>query len=236
MTTTLIIPAYNEEERLPRFLDDLVRLRRNAPDILTEILLVDDGSTDNTASVAERARDRLPNLRVIRQPRNIGKGRAVQRGVREARSDAMVFMDADGATEASELPKLLNLLRRHPIVSGHRWMAGSSVRGQTPLRSLSSRIIMATMSLFGLGDVDTMCGFKGFRRNVAERLFSPLLEPRWLFDQEVLFRARLLGIPIVSVPITWTSKRGSKVRLSTLVTSAIALPLLLFRVWRRTRT
>lgn len=232
MTLTLIIPAYNEEERLPRFLADLAVYALSQPHLLKEVLVVDDGSTDRTSAIAETYRERLPQLRLLRQPRNLGKGLAVQRGINDATADAVVFMDADGATPASALLDLPQHLGQAPIVVGNRWMRGAETRGRTPLRALSGWGIRLYMGLFGLGDVDTMCGFKGFQRSVALRLFNPLFEGRWLFDQEVLFRARRLGYGIKSIPVHWTSQRGSKVRLSTMFQAVVQLPRLLLRVRR----
>lgn len=235
MTVSLIIPAYNEEERLPRFLEALATFLAANPNLLQEVLIVDDGSHDRTTEVATRFRDRLPGFRVLRHSQNRGKGAAVQLGVNAARSDAVLFIDADGATAPQELPNIIAHLDHAPIVVGHRWTTGAVAHGQTPLRSISSHMLRLSMTIFGLGDTDTMCGCKAFRRDIAVRLFHPLLSGRWLFDQEVLFRARLLGIPTANIPIHWTSQRGSKLRLSTLVRSALELPVLLLRVWWQLR-
>lgn len=235
MTVSLIIPAYDEEERMPRFLELLATFVHSHPNLIQETLVVDDGSSDQTSKIAESFRDRLPGFRTLRQPTNRGKGAAVQLGISVARAQAVVFADADGATAPEELPKILAHLDGAPIVVGDRWTSRAAVHSQTPLRSISSRLLRPYMALFGLGNVDTMCGCKAFRRDVAVRLFHPLLEQRWLFDQEVLFRARLLGLPIKSVPISWASQRGSKLHFTTLIRSALVLPFLLGRVWWQLR-
>lgn len=231
MRASLVLPAYNEAQRLPHFLADLADFHRAAPATLAEIIVVDDGSTDGTGTVAARFQDQLP-LRVLRLPANCGKGAAVATGVHAATGDVVIFMDADGATPARELLKMLAALRRAPIAVGNRWMRGSRVLGREPFRAFSGFLYRAYVSLFGLGGVDTMCGFKGFQREVARVLFARLEEERWLFDTEIMLRARRQGYRIENVPITWTSKHGSKLSLPALVRAACALPGLALRVSR----
>lgn len=231
MTVSLIIPAYNEERRLPAFLQELSAFNEKHRSLLDEVLVVDDGSADRTANIAQSFADRLP-LRIIRFPRNRGKGAAVRAGVLEARSDTVIFMDADGATSPDELPKLVRALEHAPIVVGNRWMHGSRVEERETFRALSGWVYRTYVGFFGLRDVDTMCGFKGFRRNVACALFDRLYDERWLFDMEVMLRARRRGHAIASIPITWTSKHGSKVRPSVLVRSCVQIPFLAARVRR----
>lgn len=228
---SLIIPAYNEEHRLPAFLHELAAFQQASPDLVEEILVVDDGSTDRTAEIATSFASRLP-LRVIRLPHNQGKGAAVQCGVLEARGDAVVFIDADGATPPAELPKLVHALASSPIAAGNRWMPGSRVEGREPFRRLSGWIYRTYVGFFGLGGVDTMCGFKGFRADVARPLFQHLSTKGWLFDTEVMLRARQKSLRIADVPITWTSKHGSKLRLSVLLRSVVHIPFLAARVRR----
>ncbi|MDP3685669.1 MAG: glycosyltransferase family 2 protein [bacterium] len=236
MTVSLIIPAYNEEGRLPAFLEDLATFQRSArlPDgqarcPLTEVLVVDDGSSDRTAAVAHLFEDLLP-LRVTQLPSNRGKGAAVRKGVFESRGDAIIFMDADGATAPAELPKLLAALERAPIAVGNRWMPESRVDGREPFRAVSGWIYRAYVDLFGLRGIDTMCGFKGFRRDAAHKLFATLREERWLFDTEVMLRARRQGYAIEHVPIRWVSKHGSKLNLPALIRSSFQIPFLAARV------
>lgn len=231
MTVSLVIPAFNEEGRLPAFLESLARFHAEYPSFLAEVIVVDDGSTDRTIRVTESFRDRLP-LRVTGFAINSGKGAAVRAGVHEAAGDAVVFMDADGATAPSELPGLVSALNRSPIAVGNRWMSGSRVIGREPVRAVSGWVYRQYMAVFGLAGIDTMCGFKGFRRDVARALFERLQDSRWLFDAEIMLRARRRGYAIASVPITWTSKHGSKLTFRTLVRSFFALPLLARRVAR----
>jgi glycosyltransferase involved in cell wall biosynthesis len=197
--------------------------------LVTEVLVVDDGSTDGTAAVAERFTAHLP-LRVIRLSENRGKGAAVREGVLAASGDAVVFMDADGATPPDVLAAMAQALNTFPVVVGNRWITGSHVRDREPFRAFSGWVYRTYVGLFGLRGIDTMCGFKGFRHEVARSLFEHLLHERWLFDTEVMLRARHRKIPIGRVPISWTSKHGSKLHPSVLVRAFFEIPFLALRV------
>lgn len=229
MRVSLVIPAYNEEGRLPPFLGLLERFHSAHPEHILEVLVADDGSTDRTSAVAESFANRLP-LHVLRLPRNRGKGAAVRAGVLAAAGDAVIFMDADGATGPDELPKLLRALERAPIAVGNRWMAGSVVTDRQPFRAFSGWVYRTYVSLFGLRGIDTMCGFKGFQRAVANDLFAELHDERWLFDTEIMLRARRRGLRVENVPIAWTSKHGSKLGPWALARAFFTLPILAVRV------
>lgn len=231
---SLIIPAYNEEGRLGAFLDDLARCQSRFGYFLQEILVVDDGSTDHTAALTETHARRLP-LTILRLPTNRGKGAAVRTGIFAATSEAVVFMDADGATPPDALAAMSHALEAFPIVVGNRWIVGSTVSDREPLRALSGWVYRTYVGLFGLRGIDTMCGFKGFHRQVARSLFVSLLHERWLFDTEVMLRARHHKIPIGSVPISWTSKHGSKLQPSVLAKALFEIPFLAWKVARERR-
>lgn len=228
---SLVIPAYNEEHRLPTFLAELSDFHQAHPDAVGEILVVDDGSTDRTSAIAAAFANRLP-LRVIHLPENRGKGAAVQRGIQEARGDTVIFMDADGATAPGELPRLIAALTSAPIAVGNRWIPESRVEDRELLRRFSGWLYRTYVGFFGLRGIDTMCGFKGFRTDTARLLFQHLHTGGWLFDTEVMLRARRKGYRITGVPIRWTSKHGSKLRVSVLIKSVFHIPLLAARVWR----
>jgi glycosyltransferase involved in cell wall biosynthesis len=219
MAVSLIIPAYNEEQRLKPFLDSVVIFQGTSPGLIGQIVVVDDGSSDATASIAERYAQQLP-LQVIRHQQNQGKGAAVQTGVLQATEKYVVFIDADGATPITELPKMVTELKNTPVVIGNRWMKGATTVRHSTLRRLSGYLNRKYMSLFGLGDVDTMCGFKGFERTTAQHLFRALSEKRWLFDTEIMFSARRQGYALKNIPIAWQSKDGSKLSTAALLKSA----------------
>lgn len=235
MRVSVVIPAYNEEKRLPPFLSSIADYWRRHQADIREVIVVDDGSSDATVAVAQTFTRRLPTLRIIRQPENRGKGAAVKAGVMSARGDGVVFIDADGATAITELPKMLTVLEEADVAIGNRWMKGAAAERHSFLRSLSGWVNRTYMRLFRLGDIDTMCGFKGYRLPVARALFADMEEERWLFDTEIALRARLRGYRIVNFPIRWVSKDGSKLSTRTLIAAGIKIWPLVRRVRRQER-
>lgn len=222
MTVSLIIPAYNEALRLAPFLESLVAHRATHADALNEVIVVDDGSTDGTAAVAESFADRLP-LKLIRHARNRGKGAAVRTGVFAATGEGIVFMDADGATPATELPKMTHALLTADVAIGNRWLPGAHTVRRSWQRRLAGWVYRQYMRLFGLAATDTMCGCKAYRRAVARDLFEHLTDERWLFDTEVTFKAVRRGFRVVNIPIHWEAKAGSKLSAMTMVRCALAI-------------
>ncbi len=230
MPVSLIIPAYNEEKRLGPFLLDIAKYIERHPQELREIIVVDDGSTDSTKKVVSRYQHKMKRLKLVALPYNRGKGAAIKHGVETARGDLIIFMDADGATPIGELPKMIEVLNTHDIGIGNRWLAGAKTERHSSLRRLSGWVYRHYMMLYGLGAYDTMCGFKGYRRSVAQDLFRELLEERWLFDTEIAYKARRRGYTIANVPIRWTSQDGSKLSTLTLGKSALKIWPLIRRI------
>ena len=227
MTISLVIPAYNEEKRIIPFLKSIKEELERSPQLLSEIIVVNDGSTDSTAKVVSQFADIMPSLTLLDLKENQGKGGAVQAGVMKSTGDAIVFMDADGATPASELPKMAKELAQSDIAIGNRWMPGANTERHSFLRQFSGWLYRNYMALFGLGAIDTMCGFKGYKNEVAKDLFSDLIEKKWLFDTEIAYKAVKRGYSIKNIPIEWESKDGSKLDTVTLIKSALAIfPLL----------
>lgn len=220
MHLSLIIPAYNEEKRITPFLDSIASFITQNPNAIGEIIIVDDGSRDKTPQVAQTYQNRIPQLKLISFPQNQGKGAAIQAGVAQAQGDYVVFIDADGATPISELPKMAQALTKSDIAIGNRWMPGAKTARHSLIRRFAGWSYRTYMSLYGLGQIDTMCGFKGYRKEVAKQLFSQLQEKRWLFDTEIAYRAVQHGYHITNVPINWESKDGSKLSTTTLISSA----------------
>lgn len=223
MNVSLIIPAYNEAERLVPFLLSLQQFIRQRSHVIQEIIVVDDGSTDQTRAIAERHKTKIQRLKVITHSKNRGKGAAIKTGVQAAKGDAIIFIDADGATPISEVPKMIDALREADIGIGNRWMKGSHIERHSIMRRFSGWTNRTYMKLYGLGDIDTMCGFKGYRRPVAQILFSNLMENRWLFDTEIAYKARRRGYRIKNFPIRWVSKDGSKLSTFTLIKSGLMI-------------
>jgi len=209
---SIVIPAYNEAERLPRFLASVLSyVEASGRDI--EVLVVDDGSTDGTAGVALAHREGAPALRVLRSARNAGKGAAVRAGMMHARAARRLFVDADGATAIDELPELERALAAGADLAigtregGERQVVASLMRrflGRAFNRAVRSRAIV--------GLRDTQCGFKLFQGE-ALRLFPLLQEDGFAFDVELLFLAQRRGLRIAELPVDWTAVPGSKVHL-----------------------
>ncbi len=224
MNLSLIIPAYNEASRIGPFLAAITAYDKASPDEITEVLVVDDGSADHTPAIVQQAARQLTKIRLLAHPINRGKGAAVRTGVQAAQGDYIVFMDADGATPITELPKMTAALQQADIAIGNRFLPGAKTERHSFLRKCSGFIYRKYMSLFGLGEIDTMCGFKGYEKEIVRNLFESLTEERWLFDAEIAYKAVQRGYHIKNFPITWTSKDGSKLATKTLLKTA-------FQIW-----
>jgi dolichyl-phosphate beta-glucosyltransferase len=210
---SVVIPAYNEALRLPRYLPDVVGYCEGRAEPC-EVLVVDDGSKDSTADYVEQAGRQHAFVRLVRQPRNMGKGEAVRRGVAEAAGRYILFADADGATPIREADKLLEAAAKGAdVVIGSRKAASAAVkRSRSWFRELVGSAFYRVTNLLVVPDVsDTQCGFKLFRRGAARRIFPMLAEKGWAFDVEVLFLAQKLGMVIEEVPVNWSEVEGSKV-------------------------
>ncbi len=224
---SLVIPAYNEEKRIVPFLTSIVEYAKNHSEHIGEVIVVDDGSSDATSSVASQAGMNISGFRLIQHETNQGKGAAVQTGVMAAQGESIIFMDADGATSITELPNMIAALKHADIAVGNRWMTGAQTERHSFVRAVSGFMYRNYMGLFGLGTIDTMCGFKGYRASVARDLYRDLKEKRWLFDTEIAYRAVKRGYSVQNFPIKWESKDGSKLDTATLIKSALhILPLI----------
>ena len=179
-----------------------------------EIVLVDDGSTDNTTEVAEEHLCAWRDVQILRLPWNCGKGAAVRAGVSAANGSAIVFLDADLAADIGELPRLLSLLDSADVSLGSRTKAGSIVEGRTAARHFGGTVYQALVRRFtDASVVDTQCGFKAFRAPAAKLLFSMTTSTGFGFDVEILALATALGFRIEECPIRWTAVDGGHVSL-----------------------
>jgi dolichyl-phosphate beta-glucosyltransferase len=220
---TLVLPAYNEAARIGPALDELFAwLRtgdgRDAIPAAVTVLVVDDGSIDGTAALVTGRPEATPDgtLRVLRVPHG-GKGAAVRAGMLAADADLVVFMDADLATPPDQLPKLIAALADHEVAVGSRIQPdGSDMRASQPMyRRWLGKVFHGFASVWVAGPVqDTQCGFKGFSRRAAHDLFARQRITSIVFDVELIYLARRRGYQLAIVPITWTDKRGSRMRAS----------------------
>ena len=211
---TVIVPAYNEGHRLAAGMARFdAAVAAGAVDLRhTEVVVVDDGSTDGTATAARTLLASLPHHRVLRLPSNQGKGAAVRAGIAGARSPYVAYMDADMAIDPLAVPLLLDGLRDRDIVVGSRALRDSMVETTYVVRTLLSRLFNEVVTAgTRLGLKDTQCGFKAFRTPVARLLFHLVRIDRFAFDVEILTRARRLGLTIAEVPVHWKHVEGSTV-------------------------
>lgn len=216
MQLSVIIPAYNEAERLgPQLGAVRAYLDAHFPD--HELIVVDDGSRDATAARVTAALAGAPRARLLSYQPNRGKGAAVRAGVAVSRGAVVLFMDADLSTPLTEIPRLLAVLaaERADVVIGSRGLPQAEIRVRPPLyRRLASALFdQVKYALVGLRRfTDTQCGFKAFRGEVARPLFALGQVDRFMFDVEILFLAERAGLRIVEMPVTWADMPGSKVR------------------------
>jgi glycosyltransferase involved in cell wall biosynthesis len=207
---SVVIPACNESARIGTTLDALLAVTDGAT---TEILVVDDGSTDDTAGLARAALRDVPRARVLRLDVNQGKGAAVRAGVLATTGTTVLFMDADLATDLGALGAFLRALEHADVVIGSRRAEGAVVYNARGDRALMALLCNAEVRvLTGITSRDTQCGFKVFRGDAARRLFALAETDRFAFDVEILLLARRLGLVVEELPVSWTAVEGSKVR------------------------
>ena len=229
---SIVIPAYNEQERLESTLRAYLAYCR--PRRTVEVIVVDDGSTDDTTPLVERLGAELPELRLIRLAQNQGKGYAVRSGIVNARGRRILFADADGATPIEELARLESALDEGADVAiGSRALPAAGVEVRARLhRRVIGRAFHLLVRFSGVDHIaDTQCGFKLFRGAVAHALFSRMRTTGFSFDVEVLMMARLFGFRIAEVPVNWVHQPGSRVNLLT-DSARMAADLVRIRLWR----
>ena len=209
---SIIIPAYNEEARLAATLEQIAAyISSSGRD--TEVLVVDDGSKDGTAAVAEYFQIKIPSLRVVSNGVNRGKGYSVRRGMQEARGRIALFTDADLSAPIEEADKLLAALDKNDIAIGSRALDRSliSVR-QSPFREFAGILFNKIVQLIlWLPFVDTQCGFKAFVREKCGIIFEQQTIERFGFDPELLYLARHHGLHAVEIPVRWGHSPATKV-------------------------
>lgn len=215
---SIIIPAYNEEQRLPVCLDEIFQVFSKT-DILFEIIVVNDGSKDATSDVVlEYVKKYDENIKLLELSENKGKGGAVRMGVLSSRGEHILMCDADGATKFEEFFKLYTEIKQMDNINGNI-VIGSRAhleKDSIAKRSKFRTILMHGFHLFvkiigGIADIkDTQCGFKLFDRKSAKLLFSNLHLERWAFDVELLYMASLARITVKEMSVVWTEIDGSK--------------------------
>jgi dolichyl-phosphate beta-glucosyltransferase len=212
---SLVVPAFDERGRIERAIDGISAWLRTKPGGWEwEVIVVDDGSSDGTAEIAERAAAaaNLP-VRLLRHGTNRGKGAAIRTGVLASTGDPVLVSDTDLSTPLTEWVKLAERLPTRPIAIGSRALDEDLVRRRQPFyRQFMGKIFngfVRTLAVHGIHD--TQCGFKLFRGDVARELFADARIDRFAYDVEILYLARQRGIEIAEVPVLWFNSPESKV-------------------------
>lgn len=208
---SIVIPAYNEAARLP---PTLLRIREHLAgwNRSYEILVVDDGSSDGTAEAARKVGG--PELTILRNERNRGKGYAVRRGMLEARGERRLMTDADLSTPIEELTRLMARMDEgFDIVIASRAMAGARIEVHQPwYRECIGKLFNLLVRVSTVpGLRDTQCGFKLFRAEAARECFSAAVLDGFSFDVETLFIARRRGLRVAEIPVTWRNDTATRV-------------------------
>ncbi|HOA72815.1 MAG TPA: glycosyltransferase family 2 protein [Phycisphaerae bacterium] len=221
-TVAIVIPAYNEARRITTSLAEVNRFSSEYSRVV-EVIVVDDGSSDDTAARVEAAAKEAdhnggPRLQLVRHPSNRGKGAAVRTGFQQATAEIVLFSDADLSAPIDEVPRLVEPIAAGEcdITIGSRALDPSFVQlQQSLLRRNAGRVfnLMVRLST-GLPLQDTQCGFKAFRRTAAQPIFDAQRIDGFAFDVELLYLARRAGLRIRELPVHWSHAEGSKVSMS----------------------
>ena len=212
-TYSIVIPAYNESARLGTSLEKVLAFVQ-AQGWDAEVLVVNDGSRDNTGEIVRTFARKDPIVKLLENPGNRGKGYSVRNGMLHAQGRIILFSDADLSSPIEEAPKLLNALEAGAdIAIGSRWLRAETQTQRQPLhRQVFGRIFNLLLRIsLGLQFADTQCGFKAFKRAAAQAIFPRQKIERWGFDPEILFLARKLRFQVQEVPVAWGHSGGARI-------------------------
>ena len=212
-TYSIVIPAYNESARLGSTLEKVLAYVHNQK-WDAEVIMVNDGSRDNTAEIIRAFAAKDPILRLVENPGNRGKGYSVRNGMLNAKGQILLFSDADLSSPIEEAPKLLLALENGAdIAIGSRWLRAETQTQRQPLhRQLFGRIFNLLLRItLGLKFKDTQCGFKAFKQSAARAIFPLQKIERWGFDPEILFLARKFGFKVQEIPVAWGHSGGTRI-------------------------
>ena len=215
---SIVIPAYNEERRLPQTLDSIFTYLRGRP-YRAEVIVVDDGSSDGTAELVNAAREKYPGLRLLSNDGNRGKGFSVRHGMLDARGEIALFSDADLSTPIDETGKLLASIQEqgYDAAIGSRAVDRSLIQVHQSMLREQAGIFFNRMVrwIMGIQFSDTQCGFKAFRRERTRIIFEQQRIERFGFDPEILFLAQRNGLRVAEVPVRWSHDAATKVNVAT---------------------
>jgi glycosyltransferase involved in cell wall biosynthesis len=210
---TIVIPAYNERARIVPTLEAVVAcVRLQGWD--AEVVVVNDGSTDNTAALVRQFAQTAPEVRLMENPSNRGKGYSVRSGLLHAQGEIVMFTDADLSAPIEEAERLFKAIAEGAdIAIGSRWLATSRQTHRQPMyRQVFGRCFnLLTRMVMRLPYADTQCGFKAFTREAAQTVFQLMTIERWGFDPEILFIARKRHYRVTEVPVSWGHDARSRI-------------------------
>ncbi len=226
MKISVIIPAFNEAKRILPTTEKIEKFfSKKGMD--WQLILVDDGSTDGTSRVVEEGVKHKNNIKIIRHPTNMGKGAAVKSGMLSAEGDYVLFMDADSSTEINEFEKFVPFIEKGiDVIVGSRKVKGAQIkRKQSFLREFFGKgFTLLSNLMLGTDYSDFTCGFKCFKKGIAQKIARLQTINNWSFDSEILFLVRKLNLDYVEIPIKWTNDPASNVRiLRDIITSFFGL-------------
>ncbi|KAF0132727.1 MAG: glycosyl transferase [Candidatus Saganbacteria bacterium] len=228
---SIVIPAYNEEARLPNTLNKTIHYLEDHC-FAYEIIVVSDGSVDKTNQIVSEISAQNPKIKLLKNIKNQGKGAGVKKGILAAKGGTVLFMDADNSTEISEIGKFFSYLEGFDIIIGSRALPESKiVDHQFWMREYTGKLFNKVVQAFFMkGIQDTQCGFKLFKRDAAMAIFKRASINGFCFDLEILLIARQLGYKIKEVPVSWTNSKPSKV---SFFRSSLSIVADLFRIYNK---
>ncbi len=227
MKASIVIPAYNEEKRITPFLLSLLDFTMRMKE--SEVIIVNDGSTDKTLEIIHTIAKENSLIKIISYEHNQGKGWAVKQGIEAAQGEKIVFMDADGSIPPSEIPKILEKLDQYDVVVGDRTSPYSHVTQSTIRRLIGIMFNSYVRILFQEDIPDHLCGFKGFQKQIAKDLFRELKTQGWIFDVELFCLIKKKKYSLFMLPISWGYKKDSKLNCVDPIKMALQL---LFLRWK----
>lgn len=214
---SIIIPAYNEEKRISKTLENIVKFAESFEEDI-EVIVINDCSTDNTVSVIRQFGNKLEKLEVINSTKNAGKGQCIKIGMIKASGKYILFMDADNSAPIEEVNKLLQYLNNsdYDIAIGSRYVKGSVITTKQPLkRIILSRLGNIFIRTFLVPKIrDTQCGFKLFKKEAAKILFEKSIISGFAMDIEILFLSKKYGFKVKEAPINWKDEPSSHLKLA----------------------